>query len=470
MAYPDDRYLVGITPGSTFYWDLNGGTGKWSYYSGGAGGAPDPTATTNVILDSNTCSGAYTFLERNTANDFGVHCLDLIVNAPATGNVTFGFVGNRAIIKPHGNVSFYAGMIPAAGYGEFSMVADAPSTYTMNGVQLPWTFLITAADGSSVTANDDMFLTDAGGGSFIWQRGTFYGNGKNITAPGFLFNNVFNRTVVPGAATWTSTSGGWQVAPTSSAAVINITPPANPSDWIIKMQGAASGNVFLDTTAKTPHGTRSYGTLDFATTGTGGSELTCNLPIDTLKISGVAQTIREGRLYADGFTWHIKNFLCSGTAGNLNTITAYATTPFYLVKDGGGIVSNDYLNLSYCNASPANTWYAGTHSTDGGNNTGWLFTNPALTKSVGGSLSFNGTLVTNHKSLTGIARNAIGAALGNALVRLIGGAPLQQYAETTADANGNYTARTAYTGQVKVLVTKAGTPNVQGVSDDVTPT
>lgn len=56
-------------------------------------------------------------------------------------------------------------------------------------------------------------------------------------------------------------------------------------------------------------------------------------------------------------------------------LTSTSTWRYGLIKSGGGIVSADYLNINYSNATPSsNVWYAGANSVDGGTNTGWIFT------------------------------------------------------------------------------------------------
>ena len=40
---------------------------------------------------------------------------------------------------------------------------------------------------------------------------------------------------------------------------------------------------------------------------------------------------------------------------------------------GSGIVEAEWLNITNSIATPANTWYAGSSSVNGGNNTGWIF-------------------------------------------------------------------------------------------------
>ncbi len=56
----------------------------------------------------------------------------------------------------------------------------------------------------------------------------------------------------------------------------------------------------------------------------------------------------------------------------LDTVSGAGT--FTLAKSGGGTVGGlDYLSVTRSTATPGSTWYAGTHSTDGGANSGWIF-------------------------------------------------------------------------------------------------
>ena len=41
---------------------------------------------------------------------------------------------------------------------------------------------------------------------------------------------------------------------------------------------------------------------------------------------------------------------------------------------GGGVIDVDLAAVSRSQASPGSTWYAGALATDGGNNSGWSFT------------------------------------------------------------------------------------------------
>jgi len=65
-----------------------------------------------------------------------------------------------------------------------------------------------------------------------------------------------------------------------------------------------------------------------------------------------------------------------------------------LTKAGGGVMSGcDYLSISNSAVTPANTWYSGSNSVNGGNNTGWIFGSalrqpPGISPSGGGFLVF----------------------------------------------------------------------------------
>lgn len=84
-------------------------------------------------------------------------------------------------------------------------------------------------------------------------------------------------------------------------------------------------------------------------------------------------------------TYIINNWNVRGTAGNLVTIDS-STTSAHTLSKSSGTVSADYLSISYSTATGGATWYAGANSTDGGNNTGWIFT--AAPASTGNFLSF----------------------------------------------------------------------------------
>jgi hypothetical protein len=121
--------------------------------------------------------------------------------------------------------------------------------------------------------------------------------------------------------------------------------------------------------------------------GGGTSTFNCTLvqaTIDDLNIGGavfdnITNSTQPTAIYfGAGTSTTFNNFNLNGTAGNLVSLFSTSTGISYTITKSGGVVSCNYLNIQDCAATPADTWYAGTTSTDAGNNTvnGWNFTSP----------------------------------------------------------------------------------------------
>jgi hypothetical protein len=79
-------------------------------------------------------------------------------------------------------------------------------------------------------------------------------------------------------------------------------------------------------------------------------------------------------IFTDGSTQTV-NYLTRDTVlANVITLTGTGTSGWNIVSaTDSPQTSLDYLDISYSKASPDKVWYAGNHSTDGGNNDGWYF-------------------------------------------------------------------------------------------------
>jgi len=78
--------------------------------------------------------------------------------------------------------------------------------------------------------------------------------------------------------------------------------------------------------------------------------------------------------FTSGTTKTIGKLTANGTPESPITITSTVTgTTHSLILTGRNRVNADYLNLSYSNVSPVNMWFAGLNSTNGNDNTGWIF-------------------------------------------------------------------------------------------------
>jgi hypothetical protein len=112
------------------------------------------------------------------------------------------------------------------------------------------------------------------------------------------------------------------------------------------------------------------GTLSCQTTITGSNTFR-NFKDLTINSNGQPHTI----LFAGNSTTTIRDTFQVGNSTNLTYI--YSTSSaFYFIKDSTGLVICPNVFVQNSNASPANTWYAISGSSDGVYNSGWIFNTP----------------------------------------------------------------------------------------------
>jgi hypothetical protein len=80
-------------------------------------------------------------------------------------------------------------------------------------------------------------------------------------------------------------------------------------------------------------------------------------------------------LFTAGTTSTFTDWNASGESTRLLTIGS-VTAASHTLSKASGTVSSDYLSISQSTATGGAGWYAGANSTDGGNNSGWVFTAP----------------------------------------------------------------------------------------------
>jgi hypothetical protein len=80
-------------------------------------------------------------------------------------------------------------------------------------------------------------------------------------------------------------------------------------------------------------------------------------------------------LFTAGTTNTFADWNASGESTRLLTIGS-VTAASHTLSKASGTVSADFLSVSRSSATGGAAWYAGANSTDGGNNTGWIFTAP----------------------------------------------------------------------------------------------
>jgi len=98
-----------------------------------------------------------------------------------------------------------------------------------------------------------------------------------------------------------------------------------------------------------------------------------------------ASAANKDIIFTDGTTQTVDDFTRdAGT--NIITLDGTGVAGWNIAMAGTPPVSVDYLDISYSTATPADTWYAGRHSTDTVGNSGWTFTGaPYLYINIDGS-------------------------------------------------------------------------------------
>jgi hypothetical protein len=320
------------------YWV--GGTGNWSdddnHWALTSGGSPAdgnlPTQYTNVFFDANSDSGgAWTVTVNATA-----YCNNMDWTG-AENNPILTF--SNTSINIYGNVTLISAMSSTYGNGTYYMMPSGTVYWDTKGIALNNNVTLWAS--GICILNSDL---NASGRNIYITQGTLNTNGYIVTCADFTMSNAGgNPTLSLGSSTLNcSTFIGLGII-SSNTATINC-----------------SGNF--------TGGGLTYNVVNLtgATSTISGSNTFAELNLT----SGITQTI----IFESGTTQTITDYAeLSGSSGHIHTLTGTAT--WYLIFSGDGYLELDYLAITYSSATPAtSTWFAGTHSTDNGHNTGWMFT------------------------------------------------------------------------------------------------
>lgn len=251
-----------------------------------------------------------------------------------------------------------------------------------------WSATSGGSGGASVPTSADAVFFDAhsfGTGSpytITLQSGVTL-NCASLTIS-FSASTPVGTTLTTTGTTLVCATGSFSAIHTSTSAAVNITLGASTiscTNWTVSGSAitlsAASATIQLNASSGTDFkgGSKTYGTLLIANNAvTSTTTVTGNNTIGTLSST---KTVAHSIVFPSGGTTTIGSWGVSGSAGALAAIRSSSTsTKTNLVYSGSGVVSADYLSANDIAASPANTWYVGTHSVDGLDNTGLIFTGP----------------------------------------------------------------------------------------------
>ena len=215
------------------------------------------------------------------------------------------------------------------------------------------------------------------GGTFQLQDALTMGSTRTAT----LTNGTLDlngKTLTVGTAFTTATgtknltfNGGTLVCPAATTTAFNNAQPTN-----------------FTTTAGTGVGTISMTAATAKTFVGGGSTFNCTLNqggagaltiTDSNTFSNITNTYKStgatSILFTAATTSTFADWNASGESTRLLTIGS-VTAASHTLSKASGTVSSDFLSISRSTATGGAGWYAGANSTDGGNNSGWIFTAP----------------------------------------------------------------------------------------------
>jgi hypothetical protein len=278
------------------------------------------------------------------------------------------------------NLSFtgFAGTVSNTAqtiYGNLTLVAAATYTSGTNA----WTFAATST-GKTITSNTKTMnfpVTFNGvGGSWILQDNMDLGSSRILThTNGTIDLNNFNLDVGVSYTTATGTknltfNGGALVCSGVTATAFNnavpagFTTTAGTGTGVIRMTGA---------TAKTFVGGGSTFNCTLSQRGLGALTITGNNTFNN-----ITNTVQPASvLFTAGTTNTFNDFNLNGTPGNLITLDS-ATAATHTLSKASGTVSVNYLSITNSTATGGATWNAGANSTNGGGNTGWIFSGAGI--------------------------------------------------------------------------------------------
>lgn len=337
----------------TRYWVATAGgnyaaTTSWSTGSGGASGASVPLPQDSVIIDGSSVVGAgrsltFDFPRVGGFNTTGVTNTPAIVMNSASGTVSiFGSVTLSGITD--GSSSIWA----LAGRSSYQF--DSGAIILISAVKL------VAPSGTYTVTNNDFATTNTSGLTVL--NGTFASINKNVTVKTVSSNSSAVRSISGGTGTWTLNSDTGNVWNLGGS---NLTILATFTVFVINDTGATSKS-FLGAGF-------TYGTL----TVTGDNVIiTGSSTFTNLNVNNAGLT--TGLKLTAGTTQTVTNFSTNGSLGNLaKLISTSAGTPATMTTASSRI-SVDYMSIKDSTVTPANTWYAGSHSTNVSGNSGWIFT------------------------------------------------------------------------------------------------
>jgi len=323
------------------------------------------TVSTGALSEANSIS--YNF----TGGTYALTFLDVTNYSARSVNFT-GYAGTLAELSDpfaapviiYGDLTLSAGMTLTAsttGNGLSFRKTSGTSNITTNGKIIP--FILTFNGVGGTFQLQDALTTSGATSDINLNNGTLNLNEKTLT-PGSTFITATGTKNL-------TFNGGTLICPLAVSSAFNNFQPTG-----------------FTTTAGTGTGTISMTAATAKTFVGGGSTFNCTLNQGgagalTITGSNTFSNITNTRksvsaasiLFTAGTTNTFADWNASGESTRLLTIGS-VTAASHTLSKSSGTVSSDFLSISRSTATGGAGWYAGANSTDGGNNSGWIFTAP----------------------------------------------------------------------------------------------
>jgi len=330
------------------------GSGSWSATSGGALDAtmfPLPQDTAVFPAATYPASGSTTTIN----GSLFICTIDMSLRTSNTMTLTNG----SNAISVFGNWINGSG-ITLAGTGLLFFYGQTTQQITSSAKTFTQPITINSVGGTFQLQDA---LTTGTGVTTTLTNGTLDLNGQTLTV-GTAF------TTATGTKNLTF-NGGTLVCPTAATTAFNNAAPTN----FTTTAGTGTGTISMTAaTAKTFVGGGSTFNCTLNQGGAGaltitGSNTFSNIT-NTYKSSGATSI-----LFTAATTSTFSDWNASGETTRLLTIGS-VTAASHTLSKASGTVSADFLSISRSTATGGASWYAGANSTNGGNNSGWVFTAP----------------------------------------------------------------------------------------------
>ena len=344
----------------------NWGGNQWSATSGGSPDATQfPLAQDTAVFPAATYPASGSTITINANYNIGTIDMSLRTSNTmtlATGTTTPFIYGSW--INGTG--------ITLSGTGTLTFAGRTTQQITSSAKTFTQSITINSPSGS-VTLQDA--LTQNASVSTALVNGTLDLNG---------FTHTVGASFVISTGTKNLTfNGGTLVCPASTVTSFNN---ANPTNFTTTA-GTGTGTISMTgATAKTFVGGGS--TFNCTLNQGGAGALTITGANTFSNITNTRKSVSATSiLFTAGTTNTFTDWNASGESTRLLTIGS-VTSASHTLSKASGTVSSDFLSISRSTATGGAGWYAGANSTDGGNNSGWIFTAPPAATATGNFLVF----------------------------------------------------------------------------------